>query len=170
MHNLIKYISDILNIKTESVYTIQDMTEELSKIRDIVAYRSYIKDHMKSIDFVNGYQKFLLLTQQYLRLEYTALNPTVKATANKISKIAYSAIMNGKYTEWSYPDLGQIEEQYKGILPSIGSAMEIQKLLDNDKLEEAIIKKIMEKENALPYEQLPERMSAMLTNTTKAIK
>ncbi len=74
MQELIKYIGDILNIKTESVYTVQDMTEELSKIKDIVAYRSYIKDNLASIevDYKTGFQKFLILTGSYLDLEFEA--------------------------------------------------------------------------------------------------
>jgi hypothetical protein len=169
MQELIKYISDILNIKTDSVYTIQDMTEELSKIRDIAAYRSYIKDHIKSIDYTSGYQKFILLTQKYLRLEYKALNPEAGIKAKEVAELAYTVITNGKYNGLASHYVSGVEEERK-LLSSIGGANYIQELLDNDTLEDMIVKKIMEKENALPYEQLPERMATMLANSTKAIK
>ena len=75
MHKLIKYISEVLNIKATSEYMIQDMTEEIQKVKDIVAYRSYIKRFMfsESVEFANGIQKFLILTNEYLDLEKASL-------------------------------------------------------------------------------------------------
>ncbi len=167
MQELIKYISDILNIKTESVYTIQDMTEELSKVKDIVAYRSYIKDNLNNFDYKTGFQKFVLLTQQYLQLEYVAVNPETEKEAEQIRSLAYNIISNGKYNGLaSY--YGTRED--KDLISSIGGSSNIQKKLDEGTLKEAIIKKLIEKDNALIYNQLPQRMTQMLNGTTRAIR
>lgn len=172
MHELIKYIGDILNIKTDSVYTIQDMTEELSKIKDLGAYRSFIKDNLNSItvDYKTGFQKFILLTQEYLALEYLAINPDKERMAISTANTAFRIITNGKYNGLSNIKDGGYEPEEKKLLSSIGSPMYIQELLDNDTLKSAIVKKIMDNESALPYQQLPARMSQMLNGTAKAIR
>ncbi len=166
MHELVKYIGDILNIKTDSVYTIQDMTEELSKVKDIVAYRSYIKNNLDKIDYKTGFQKFILLTQQYLQLEYVAINPNTKEEACHLSSVAYNIITDGKYNGLvSY--YGTSEE--KRFLKTIGGAKEIQRLLDEEVLEQTIIEKIIYRDNKLPHDLLPERLSKMIGSTTKGM-
>ena len=71
MQKLTRYIAEVFNIKANSEYMIQDMIEEISKVKDIVAYRSYIKRFMfsESVQYANGIQKFIILTNEYLDLE-----------------------------------------------------------------------------------------------------
>jgi len=160
MHELIKYISDILNIKTESVYTIQDMTEELSKIKDIVAYRSYIKNNLNSIEFKSGYQKFLILTQEYLLMEYVALNPKMKDDGEKLLRKAMSFIFNGRF-------LHGLDDATRKELAKLGSAEEIQRLLDTNTFMSTFIKSKIDKH---AYEELPNRLKEMTKQLTKEIK
>lgn len=75
MQKLVEYIAEVLNIKAKSEYMIQDMIDDLSKVKDIVAYRSYIKRFVfsESVEFANGIQKFNILTREYLELEAASL-------------------------------------------------------------------------------------------------
>ncbi len=166
MHELIKYIGDILNIKTESVYTIQDMTEELSQIKDIGAYRSYIKDNLAEIEYKTGFQKFLILTQNYLQLEYLAINPEAKTEVDSIISVAHTVVSHGKFN-----DLIQYygTQEDKNLLRSIG-ASKIQRLLDDNTIGQEITKRIKSRENPEAYEQLPQRLSKMIGDTARDFK
>lgn len=68
MNDLIKYLDKILNIKIDNPLVIEDMKLELGKVNDIVAYRIYIRDHL-DIEYKTGFQKFIILTNQYLDIE-----------------------------------------------------------------------------------------------------
>lgn len=154
MQELIKYIGDILNIKTDSVYTIQDMTEELEKVQDIVAYRSYIKDNLDKIDYKTGFQKFILLTQKYLRLEYVAMNPHKGDYAEDICRLANREIIYGRV----YNNLSDAD---RGALMAIGDYSYIQELIDKNILYDEIVKIQMESEDTPTYKELPNRLKEM---------
>ncbi len=170
MQELIKYIGDILNIKTESVYTIQDMTEELAKVKDIVAYRSYIKDNLDKIDYKTGYQKFILLTREYLLLEYIAINPKIanesEILTQKVKETIWSVMYDNRELWWHGVDFGDygFTPKEEEILKRIGTTKEINRINDNGNLKSAIIKAMIEKSNLLPYMELPERLRKMTKN------
>jgi NifB/MoaA-like Fe-S oxidoreductase len=69
MKDLVEYIFSILNIKTENALVLQDITTELSKVNDIIAYKNFIRDNIKSVevDYLTGFQKFIQLTSKYLQ-------------------------------------------------------------------------------------------------------
>ena len=177
MHELIKYISDILNIKTDSVYTIQDMTEELSNIKDIAAYRAYVKDNIDKIDYKTGFQKFIILTRDYLLLEYVALNPRIAGMSlrltQKVQKTIWGVMYDNRelWTTWiekhhelmpqkmSY----NFTEEEEEVLKKIGTTKEINRINDDGRLESEIIKAMKEESILPPYKKLSTRLSNMIT-------
>jgi len=81
MQNLSKYIIELLNINTESSFVLADIDAELRKIKHLDTYRHYIRDNLNHIDleYKTGFQKFILLTNKYLKIEERAEAPTDKA-------------------------------------------------------------------------------------------
>ncbi len=77
MQNLIEYIIDLLNVKTNSIYTVADMETELTKIDDFGKYRNYLRNNLKhvDVDFQSGFQKFIILTEKYLATQENAKLP-----------------------------------------------------------------------------------------------
>jgi len=69
MLKLTEYLMEILNIKSENELVIQDMATELSKVNDIVDYKNYMRENIKSVDvdYLTGFQKFIQLTNKYLQ-------------------------------------------------------------------------------------------------------
>ncbi len=171
MQELIKYIADILNIKTESAYTIQDMTDELSKIKDIVAYRSYIKDNLDKIDYKTGFQKFIILTRDYLLLEYVALNPEIAGMSSTLTQKVQKDIWGVMYDKrelWTHwresfhvTSYGFTEEQEE-ILKKIGTTKEINRINDDGRLDSEIVKAMKEESILPPYKKLSTRLNKML--------
>jgi len=170
MHNLIKYVSDILNVKTEGVYTIQDMTEELGKVQDIVAYRGYIKDNIQHIDldYTTGYQKFIILTRKYLDLEYEAskgieCNQKASKLATKVKVCRnYIEDTNGAFSAVKTVDGNLLfDEDDIAMLKRAGSAIFIIEASKCNTLEDRFRKLYKQKSMAKPYEQLPQRLKDM---------
>jgi len=184
MQELIKYIGDILNIKTDSVYTIQDMTEELSKIKDIVAYRSYIKDNFYKEEFKSGYQKFLVLTSNYKELETHALrkieydDAVELAISENIDFIKENEGFEFNTDHNSSSALNEIGTKIQNILGKynlqMGILMAKYSLLHNgigyvkmlETFKEASIKHKFAIEKK-PYEELPERLKEMTKKKRK---
>ena len=71
MLNLVKYIIEILNIKSDSSFTTMDIESELKKVGDYEMYREYIRDNIENYDlkFNTGFQKFIILTNRFKRIE-----------------------------------------------------------------------------------------------------
>lgn len=69
MLNLLKYVADVLNIKTDNPLTIEDMKFELQQIEDLVVYREYIRDNFSSVEYATGFQKFIILTNKFKKLQ-----------------------------------------------------------------------------------------------------
>ncbi len=86
MKNLVNYIGSLLNIKIDNPLIIEDMKQELNKISDLVSYREYIRDNLKhpDVDFSTGFQKFIILTNKYLKMEESVTLP--HDTAKSFSK------------------------------------------------------------------------------------
>ena len=176
MSELIKYIADILNIKTDSVYTIQDMTDELSKVRDIVAYRSYIRDNIKNIDldYTTGFQKFIILTSRYIKMEDDALFKTeavsfaeallkkVKSCMNEVESrpAAFSQIAVDGEKLFTEKELNALLTTFGGIQGTISAARE------GYFVSSISSRYVKRKTSPKPYEQLPDRMKSMLAGTT----
>lgn len=97
INDLIKYLDTMLNIKINNPLVIEDMKLELAKVKDIVAYRYFVRDNIDNgTDYKNGFQKFILLTKQYLELEentklkvthvYTKAQQYAKTVADKVAE------------------------------------------------------------------------------------
>ncbi len=69
MQNLIEYLMEVLNIKSDNEFVIKDIATELQKVNDIADYRKYVRDNIKNIDleYLTGFQKFIELTNKYLK-------------------------------------------------------------------------------------------------------
>lgn len=179
MQNLLKYVSDILNIKTDSPYTIADMQEELESIRDITAYRHYIRDNIDHFDadYKTGFQKFIVLTRKYRALEYDAtdgieINRRAKELTAKVAACrTYIADTNGAFSTVKKTDGEYLfDADDIRIMRASGSAMYIIEASRCNTLEEQFRRVLKKEIQAKPYEQLPQRMANMIANTTKAIK
>ena len=174
MQELIKYIADILNIKTESVYTVQDMTEELTKIKDIAAYRSFIRDHINSIDvdYKTGFQKFILLTQKYIEMENDAMYKLeavqfaktllgkVKATREKVEteNIAFSMINDSNGVQFF------TEKELNALLNVFGGIKRTIEASRSDYFVHNIATRYVSRraKDIKPYEELPQRLSGLM--------
>lgn len=69
MKEIIKYISTILNIKTDSMLVVADMESELHGIVDISEYKDYLRRNINylGMEYMTGFQKFIKLTEMYKR-------------------------------------------------------------------------------------------------------
>ncbi len=179
MLELISYVSDVLNIKTESKYTIADIEDELLGIQDITAYRHYIRDNIDHFDanYKTGFQKFILLTRKYKALELEAehgLNAGsyAKVIAEKVKQCrnfvedtptAFSlVIVDGKKF---------FKDHELRALQSIGSINLIIELSKSGGLELQIkLRYKQKKELPKPYEQLESRMAGIMQKTIKGIR
>jgi len=67
MTELIDYLANILNIKTNSDLVILDMQNELQSITDIAHYRAFIRSNLNylGMEYKTGFQKFIMLTEIY---------------------------------------------------------------------------------------------------------
>ena len=180
MQELIKYIGDILNIKTDSVYTIQDMTEELSKIKDIVAYRSYIKDNLASIevDYKTGFQKFIILTKEYLSLEFEAeaKNKFVLLVQDakknfRVDDVNHRVILNSDFdTNVSVLDLSA-KIGRENLIIVLRNGIDAKEFCVGSKrrtiLSMYIASLIGKNKSELPYNQLDSRLKEMTKRITK---
>ncbi len=94
---MVKYIAGILNIKIDTKLIVADMTEELSKVKDLGNYRAFIRQNLKSeeVEYQTGFQKFITLTDKYLSIEedqalcdiYDRGEAYAKAIAAKVKQV-----------------------------------------------------------------------------------
>ena len=89
MQNLVNYVGSLLNIKIDNPLIIEDMKQELLKVKNLVTYREYIRDNLNHVDmeFKTGFQKFIVLTNKYLKMEESVTLPhdTAKAFSKQLS-------------------------------------------------------------------------------------
>ena len=94
MNETIKYIAGLLNVKTDSDLVIADMAIEIGKVKDMSAYRTYLRDNFRKIEFATGFQKFITLTNDFLNIEedkalagyYSKAEESAKALAGKVKQ------------------------------------------------------------------------------------
>ena len=86
MKNLVNYVGSLLNIKIDNPLIIEDMKQELLKVKNLVTYREYIRDNLNHVDmeFKTGFQKFIVLTNKYLKQQQDLALP--HDTARSFSK------------------------------------------------------------------------------------
>jgi len=67
MREVVEYLTNILNIKTDSELVIIDMLDEIRSIKNMAEYRQYIRANINHLgmDYMTGFQKFILLTKKY---------------------------------------------------------------------------------------------------------
>lgn len=96
MREIIEYVVDILNIKTQSRFTLMDIEEELQNIEDFGLYRQYIRSNINHFDtrYMTGFQKFITLTTRYKKAQELNSLPldTLEAFSTKLYKKFADAI------------------------------------------------------------------------------
>lgn len=119
MNELVKYIGGLLNIKLDSQFIVADITQDISTIRDIAAYRLYLRENLSNIDFkfMSGFQKFVEITKRYKKIETEAIFKDRFEGANKTAreiaaKVAYVAKHLDPARPVSYEDIKADGEQY----------------------------------------------------------
>lgn len=133
MEELIMHFSDLLNIKIESTFTVADMEEEIKAVKNLVAYRHYIRDNIDHFDlkYKTGIQKFIFLSQKYREQEEAAtIAPRLPAAekfclelCEKVNAVANNVLDNGglDYDHFKAPGGGAYFTDYeKKELSSIG--------------------------------------------------
>ncbi len=67
MREVVEYLTNILNIKTDSELVIIDMLDEIRSVKNMAEYRQYIRANINHLgmDYMTGFQKFILLTKKY---------------------------------------------------------------------------------------------------------
>ena len=78
---VVSYLCELLNIKTENYLIVDDMIEELIAISDLKSFVSYVKAKIttESYQYLNGYQKFVKATVDY-KIINNGLDETVLET------------------------------------------------------------------------------------------
>ncbi len=87
MKELIKYLTAILNIKTDSDLVILDMTSEIQGVADIADYREFIRKNLNylGMEYLTGFQKFVKLTEMYKRQYAEATNAGRIADSERVA-------------------------------------------------------------------------------------
>lgn len=86
INNLIEYITNILSIKKENIYLIDDMVEELESISDLKAFKDYLKAKITTdpYKYLNGYQKFMRAIAEYKNLGSESKDEVIEKYCQKL--------------------------------------------------------------------------------------
>ncbi len=182
MREIIEYLSAILNIKTGSELVIVDMSEEIEKVNDISTYRRYIKENLKHIDldYLTGFQKFILLTDKYLKQQEDAILESkfeqgeiyAKALTSKVKKcrnfiedknISFAMIRGENQTEY-------FKDHELRMLKKIGSELTIIEYSRTNRLSREVYKEYVKAVRVKHHPELlttDKRVSAMIKGVTK---
>ncbi len=129
MQDLIDYVIEILNIKSDSTFTFADIESELQKINDMGMYREYIRDNLNNYDlkFNTGFQKFIILTKRFERIEedarlhdtYEKATSYAKVIADKVKQCrelvesSYCGFVNIHYNDQRYFEVHELWALYE---------------------------------------------------------
>ncbi len=172
MQNLVNYVGSLLNIKIDNPLIIEDMKQELLKVKNLVVYREYIRDNLKhpDVDFSTGFQKFIILTNKYLKMEESVTLPhdTAKAFSKQLShKVKQTRnIVEDKNIVFSMLKVdGEkfFTDKELKALQGIGSVVYIIESSRQNTLEEQLIDLFLGKYIAKSnYTALPERVKQLM--------
>lgn len=122
MNEIIKYLTQLLNIEANNALVVADIADELSQVQEPQNLVRYIRDnmHSKELDFKTGLQKFVLLTRKYKE----SLMPSDNAVEDYCKKLAEkcrvetnsleNALPSGK-TIQNFIDAGGSYENFKAV-------------------------------------------------------
>jgi len=92
--DVIKYLGSVLNIDTEDSMIFDEMIEDLKRLKEFTGYKDFIKSNFnhEKYKYLNGYQKFLVLTDDFkkgiVQITYkTVIEDKEKFIEKFISKI-----------------------------------------------------------------------------------
>lgn len=76
LEDLIDLVSDLVGLKAISKATVADMAIELQEVQNQSEYIKFIKSHINVVgmEYLQAYQRFIKLTEQYKRKEQEELN------------------------------------------------------------------------------------------------
>jgi len=88
LNNAIKYFATLFNIDLQDKYTLLDLQEELENIKDIVAFRNFVKNKIsyEKYRYLSGYQKFVTIVRDFKKENSLKLD---EQTQSKVNNFAY---------------------------------------------------------------------------------
>lgn len=86
INNLAEYLANILNIKMDNPYIIDDMLEELEQINDLKSFKDFVKErsNTESYKFLTGYQKFLKAISDFKTINSSVSEDKVETYCKKL--------------------------------------------------------------------------------------
>jgi len=88
LNNGIKYFATLFNIDLQDKYTLLDLQEELENIKDIVAFRNFVKNKIsyEKYRYLSPYQKFVTIIRVFKKENSLKLD---EYTQTKVNNFAY---------------------------------------------------------------------------------
>jgi len=164
MRNLekqIDYITQLLNIKTESELVILDIGNELSKLDDPADFIVYLRKNYNHYHttYLTGFQKFLYLLDLYKNKSITEKSiDEIKLISQKVNNVARQL---GEHTEANFEDIflndannklryfTQKEIEILNLIGNLGYCIRLQKSVSGtDALETEIYNRINQNKSA----------------------
>ncbi len=117
MNELILYITELLNIKTDSKIVVLEIEKELKTIEDMALYQRYINKHFdnEELRYKTGFQKFLELTKKYkagvIELKAKPQLTEAKSKAKLLAEKVNSTSVQFDKSEWQRNHLGYTHKE-----------------------------------------------------------
>jgi len=101
-NDVIAYICTVLNIDITDKLLMMDMLDDLAKIRDLVVFKNFIKAEFmeEQYRYLNGYQKFLALTNTFQKVNFELIAFQVEDKANLLIEKVIRAINAFEKAVW----------------------------------------------------------------------
>ena len=90
--DLVSFMIELLNIKSGTKLTLADMSQDLSTLKNLVAFKDYIKANLKNrkYEYLTGYQKFIEMFNDYKKREILPLEEKQSDNVAKFIKELFS--------------------------------------------------------------------------------
>lgn len=112
-NDVVKYISQILNVDVSDRLTFQDMLEDLASIQDLAEFRIFVKTRFnyERFRYLSGYQKFLALANEFRKENKPKLS--IESTTKALT-----------YSENLFRELTRILDEVNMDLQVIGKSID----------------------------------------------
>lgn len=158
---IVDYVCEILNVKTDNSLVILDMINDLKEIEDLEGFKTFIKDPSKTsgadYKYLSGYQKFVKSISDYKKQKRDQVvlnNPQIKTFSESLYKKTCDVFDEVNWMVQSGNDIDSdivkkfIYNNFYGkdkeiqVLKKVGSKQEILNFVKNNKY--SLEKKIQE--------------------------
>jgi hypothetical protein len=88
MQRLTEYICEILNIKADNELVVADIQSKIALVNDVAAYTDYVRSEFNkdAYEFMTGFQKFISITDKYLKIQEDKILEPQYEKAEKYAK------------------------------------------------------------------------------------